>query len=319
MSKIIAWPRVQCTDERDRSAAPPHQAAERGQTLVIVAVLLVVLIGFLALVLDLGNALAQRRRMQNAADAAALAGVRGLALGQPSASIQSAINEYAVQRNGAQGCQAKILTSTITVVVSRTFPTFFASVAGIPTFTVRAAAQAGYGFPSSWKGDLLPLCVQKDWVTTTHDIQIWDDDKEFSDSNLGKIADGQRGWLNFNGGEVSDTELEDWVAHGYREKVNVDGWINGTPGTKTAALQVLLETRLNTDIVIPVYDYTRSPGIMGNGSLDYHVVGFAMYHLTDVVYTGNPKFTKGRFIRYVAPQEAGGTTNTGVVVISLKQ
>ena len=54
---------------------------ERGQTLVIIALFMVAVVGMAALVLDGGHAYAQRRRMQNAADAGALAGARELAGG----------------------------------------------------------------------------------------------------------------------------------------------------------------------------------------------------------------------------------------------
>jgi len=47
---------------------------EEGQSLIIVGALLVVLVGLIGLVVDAGNAYAQRRIVQNAADAAALAG-----------------------------------------------------------------------------------------------------------------------------------------------------------------------------------------------------------------------------------------------------
>ena len=55
-----------------------HQGSERGATLVIVAASLISLIAFGGLILDGGNAYAQRRQMQNAADASALAGANAL-------------------------------------------------------------------------------------------------------------------------------------------------------------------------------------------------------------------------------------------------
>jgi hypothetical protein len=54
---------------------------ERGQSLVLVAAAMVVLVGFVALAVDLGNAYYARRTAQNAADGAALAGVSAMATG----------------------------------------------------------------------------------------------------------------------------------------------------------------------------------------------------------------------------------------------
>ncbi len=51
--------------------------AENGQTLVWVALAMVVLLAFVGLAIDGGAVYAERRRMQNAADAGALAGAAG--------------------------------------------------------------------------------------------------------------------------------------------------------------------------------------------------------------------------------------------------
>ncbi len=78
---------------------------ERGQVLVIAALLMTALVGFLALVVDVGNAYAQRRYMQNAADAAALAAARLMAnsmqTGTTDAAVSATINNYlALNGNG---------------------------------------------------------------------------------------------------------------------------------------------------------------------------------------------------------------------------
>ncbi len=52
--------------------------SEEGQSLIIVGALLIVLVLMIGLVVDAGNAYAQRRIVQNAADAAALAGAQML-------------------------------------------------------------------------------------------------------------------------------------------------------------------------------------------------------------------------------------------------
>jgi hypothetical protein len=52
---------------------------ERGQSAVIIAFVVIVLLALVALVVDIGNAYAHRRIVQNACDAAALAGARKLA------------------------------------------------------------------------------------------------------------------------------------------------------------------------------------------------------------------------------------------------
>jgi hypothetical protein len=78
---------------------------ERGQSLVLVAAAMVVLVGFVALAVDLGNAYYTRRTAQNAADGASLAGVSVMATGindnnnNKDDEIDQAMNDFA-ERNG---------------------------------------------------------------------------------------------------------------------------------------------------------------------------------------------------------------------------
>ena len=53
-----------------------HRERENGQALVQVALMLVVLLGFLALAVDVSQVYLKRRQLQNAADAGALEGAR---------------------------------------------------------------------------------------------------------------------------------------------------------------------------------------------------------------------------------------------------
>jgi Putative Flp pilus-assembly TadE/G-like len=61
--------------------APGHREAEHGQVLVIVALLLVLLLAFSGLAIDVGRQMAERRHVQTAADAAALAACHALSNG----------------------------------------------------------------------------------------------------------------------------------------------------------------------------------------------------------------------------------------------
>ncbi|MEE8517783.1 MAG: pilus assembly protein TadG-related protein, partial [Dehalococcoidia bacterium] len=72
---------------------------ERGQTLVLLTLLLPVVLGFVALTLDVGFALVERRNLQNATDAAALAAAQDLANGESDATVTATAIDY-LQRNG---------------------------------------------------------------------------------------------------------------------------------------------------------------------------------------------------------------------------
>ncbi len=60
----------------------PENENEHGQTMIQLALALIVLLGFVALAIDLGSGYLERRRMQNAADAGALAGAYAICDGR---------------------------------------------------------------------------------------------------------------------------------------------------------------------------------------------------------------------------------------------
>ncbi len=147
---------------------------ESGQTLVIAAVCMVVLIGFLGLAIDVGQARYQKRRMQMAADAAALAGALELPYCQGAvncpvlkSAAQNALVENGFKRstlltNCAAGTGA-VLEMTLNtppcglrtgdpnagkagyveVILSQPQPTIFARVLGIDSIPLLARGEAG--------------------------------------------------------------------------------------------------------------------------------------------------------------------------------
>jgi Putative Flp pilus-assembly TadE/G-like len=127
---------------------------ERGQVLVLVALALVALIGFVALAVDTGFVWGARRKMQTAADAAALAGAIASRQGQSSANITTAAQDSAGLdgfTDGANGVSVNVNSSysgggcssnCVQVTIDQTQPTFFLKALGSP-IDVKAAAVAG--------------------------------------------------------------------------------------------------------------------------------------------------------------------------------
>jgi Flp pilus assembly protein TadG len=128
---------------------------ERGQSLVIVVLFLIVMLGFAALVLDVGHAYLAQRRLQASVDAAALAGADGL----PTVAAATALADtYGAGGNNSplkvDNVQMTVSTKCLAtapgcapanaVVVSESakVPTVFAKVLGIDSFTVHATATA---------------------------------------------------------------------------------------------------------------------------------------------------------------------------------
>lgn len=70
--------------------------AERGQVLVLFAMLITLLLAFAAFTIDIGRQVAERRHVQTAADAAALAACRALIAGETDAAAAQAASEVAL-------------------------------------------------------------------------------------------------------------------------------------------------------------------------------------------------------------------------------
>jgi hypothetical protein len=137
---------------------------ERGQSLVIVVLFLVVLLGFAALVIDVGHAYLAQRRLQASVDAAALAGADGLpsvsqagsyaaAYGAAGHNVPDGIDNVQMTvsmrcLSSAPGCTPSTDESCTgpcnAVIVKETasIPTVFGKVLGIDSIPVHASASA---------------------------------------------------------------------------------------------------------------------------------------------------------------------------------
>jgi hypothetical protein len=147
------------------------QAADRsgGQSLVTVAVVMVVLLASVALAVDVGNVYQERRSMQNAADAGALAGAWELCFGDPDmltnlGQAQENAKNHATtvaEANGAQSVDVSFPRwFTVQVVARETTPTFFAGIIGYDQVDVGAVAEAACGAARSSCG-LWPVALDQ--------------------------------------------------------------------------------------------------------------------------------------------------------------
>lgn len=140
-----------------------EQQEEKGQSLVIFAVLMVVLIALAALAIDGGFSLAKRREAQNAADSGALAGAAILCEGGTQDEARAQAIDYA-GRNGA-AYPAPVIgfgQRGITVTTTITHDTFLAGIFGIDIVSPRASASAGCYIPCNISG-ILPIA----WLCQT--------------------------------------------------------------------------------------------------------------------------------------------------------
>jgi hypothetical protein len=117
----------------------------------------------MAIAIDLGHMLNERRRMQNAADAGALAGAWELCFGEP-ARAQATAREYAIDRNGAETADVSIGQLRVTVFAREATGLYLARLFGIETADINARAVAACGRAISSCG-LWPIAFPlADWL-----------------------------------------------------------------------------------------------------------------------------------------------------------
>ncbi|MHB1357605.1 MAG: pilus assembly protein TadG-related protein [Anaerolineae bacterium] len=300
---------------------------ERGQALVTVVISLVVLLLFAGLAIDVGHMYAERRHMQNAADAGALAGARQMCLGYTS-MITSTAREYAQTRNGA-------LTATTTisgniVIVTATIPvvSFFARLVGITSTDVHAVAKAACGSATEGCG-LFPLAFNiNNWndIPCGEKFLVWADDNYTAPDALctscdclGKfhayvysgheqIGTGNRGWLllpvpeapypsNFpqNCGSCGSS-VDCWITYDWPGQVHINECVPNKAGIVNSNL-LATATRINEIVRVVLWDRslscTDTLGACGSDGSDYPVAGFGCIQI-EQVYNSQTSLTMNK-------------------------
>jgi Flp pilus assembly protein TadG len=152
-------------------------ADEQGQVLVVFAILITILLAFAAFTIDIGRQVAERRHVQTAADAGALAACRALIAGETDAAAAQAASEVALANlEGSPAGGAAIIASppsyededgngsidadelksgiviastSVRVAISSTVETTLARVVGVMTLETGARARCNLqGWPA---------------------------------------------------------------------------------------------------------------------------------------------------------------------------
>ena len=272
----------------NQNTAPDSCRRERqsGQTLVLVALLMVAFIAMLAVILDGGYAYLQKRNAQTAADAGAMAGARELCLSGNLTLASQAAADYAITRNRALEADINIIGGEVSVTTRIPFSTFFGSAIGRPSITSSAIAAADCFLPSAGTG-MLPvawncsppvdpgdsesadcqiiynkLYVIMDMKKVDEDFYCQDPvtklppsalDCDFDDDELNDVyAGGDRSWLDLDGGGGGAADLIDWVNGGYGGEIVAHTWFGGQTGVANSVFQAAA-ARVGDIVLLPVF------------------------------------------------------------------
>jgi Flp pilus assembly protein TadG len=140
-----------------RRSSHNRSLSEHGQSLVLITVFMMSLLGMAALAIDAGSWYQDRRHIQNDADAAALAGAANIPAGTGSTSASAQFD-----KNKMSGETASITTpaaDTITVTASYTASSFFAKLFGQSSAAISATATAKIQASGAVKHHISPYVV----------------------------------------------------------------------------------------------------------------------------------------------------------------
>jgi hypothetical protein len=270
-------------------------ADEHGAAAILTAILITVLVGFMAFVTDFGMAYANKRGLQNGADSAALAVAQKIALeGSPTASCAQlatvwdnpssrAVAEDYFGRNRPGGdsainhfdlvCVDDGKQLVVEVGTSQNSPSFFGTLFGQDDVDIEQGAKAVVAPAKSVIG-LRPFGVCNGVAeliiaapTINHTIDL--DNVDFGCGG----APGNWGIIDFNGDENPTGEVIDWILNGYDGTISNSPPIilSGQPGAPNpGAFEAAMNSVLDDEIAIPVYDQLTSSG----GNSEFRITAF---------------------------------------------
>jgi hypothetical protein len=294
---------------------------ESGQVLVFVAFILIAMVGMSALVVDVGSWFHAQRKLQTAADAAALAGAQHLPT-QQSTALAVAL-DYA-QRNDS-GIPAPSVTfpdaATIEVAATASTPGIFAPVlnSAFGVVTVHARAQARVLGPSKIK-NAAPIAVYKDYACIVTNPSCFGKTVVlgFDEDNPNDPTKSKFGLLDLDrDGVVGSGDMKDWLTKGYPDYLPIDTTYPPANGEKNGIKKELQDAATAQKVLLfPVYDTATAAG--------YHVIGWAAFVIDDIgKWTGKEHILTGHFVTFIATDLAAGnpitdpTKDFGVHIIAL--
>ena len=274
---------------------------EHGQATVLTLVMLTVLLGMAALVLDIGSWYRADRHTQSAADAAALAGAQTLPY--DAANATSLANQY-IAKNGGGDVSVNLSNSfgpndTISVNLKRPAPGIFTRIFGVSSVNVGSKATARVDQPSQarWVAPIVVNKLHPDLKGTTS-CPCFGPGNETT-LPLGKTgAPGAFDLLNLDQshGGTSPGILSDWIMKGYDGYLPIGGYFSD-PGAKfnSSAVQSALQARIGSVLLFPVYDTLTG----GGANATYHVIGWVGFHLDGFTARGNSGTLTGYFTQVI--------------------
>jgi hypothetical protein len=311
--------------------------AEDGAVSVLVALLMVVLLGFAALSIDVGMLYSEKAQLQNGADAAALAVAQTCAKTPPSPVCLSptALATEFTNRNALDGlsdAQVAVSANKVTVTAlakesgrsDNKVSLTFAKALGIPTAEVSAQASAAWGAPSKGKV-ILPLAIAEcKFNLAPSGLESAPQLLQMDSGGCGEIPGGF-GWIE---GMTSST-CGITIAAGASSNAGV--WFSSNTGASVPSVcsSSDIEAMKDQTVLLPLYDLATGVGSSGK----YYIKAFAAFHITGYRFPSQTwwpadgsgisscnKCLRGKFVKLVSLDtafELGTGTSYGATIVRL--
>jgi hypothetical protein len=263
---------------------------EAGQSLVIISLSMLILIGMLGLAVDIGYGFALYRQMQTAADMAALAGTRELALGHGEVAALSRMEEM-LRNNGADPelSEYEIVGSgEQTQVVARTqFVPIFTPLFGVDNIPIGRNADAVFG-QLSQVGDIMPFGVREDLWQLGAEVNIWS----------GETGEGNYGWVRWTGQSQGLTILRMNIDDpSNSDTLTVGDYVMAKTGVSFSSVRPSLQAKIGQTVTVFFYDPDQ---VVGTGiNQRYRVTGFGRFTISGIESRGVNSEIRGHFVETV--------------------
>jgi hypothetical protein len=306
--------------------------SESGQAIVLVAALLAVLFGVAGLVIDVGSWYQADRKLQTAADAAALAGAQELPTDQSRA--QAVALDFAQRNYAGASVPPPTFPSAgeIDVTATAMTPGFFSRVisSAFNFVQVKAHARAAVSVPLFMK-NVAPIAVKDTAACIVSNPSCYGtrttvsfDESKLTSSTIGLIdlrCQSPTSAFSCGGGPGGST-LAGWIDNGYPNPLPANQWYDVKTGVTVGPIDHSLNAAANAGrtLFFPVFDQAD------DANTSFHVIGWAAFVIDPggVVWEPHTKELTGHFVTFIATDLASGGTidgasDFGVHVITLTQ
>ncbi|MEW6173492.1 MAG: Tad domain-containing protein [Bacillota bacterium] len=297
---------------------------ERGSAFVLVVAAMVGLLGFVALTVDVGMLFLNRERLNNATDAAVLAGVQILAADPTKTyEAENTARNYALL-NGLNSGEVSISVygseKKLRAVAQREVRFFFAPVLGLNSRQVTAHSEAQVGAVEAVYG-LVPIGVVNQTLTFNTQYTLKYGAGMGNHGNFGALAFGE---------DRGSNDYEKSFKEGYKEWVKIGDTVWTEPGNKAKASKDGVAYRISGHesctlenhepdcprlVTCPIYSYLRDDD---RGRSEVQILGFAAFFLDGATGTGNNCTITGYFVKKLTSEDVKGVNGADYGLKSAK-